>query len=114
MQEEFEKAEVISVDKEGQAQIGGSSVRFQDITLKITFGIDAGKTIRLTNGGGIFVTREQLVTKGEVLILDKTQNGYLILDKYRLDTVPFLLKIKTSPFVTSCSRVTKVPPPFVN
>ncbi|SRR5260221_250993 len=91
MQEEFEKAEVISVDKEGQAQIGGSSVRFQDITLKITSGIDAGKTIRLTNGGGTFVTREQLVTKGEVLILDKTQNGYLILDKYRLDTVPFLL-----------------------
>jgi uncharacterized membrane protein len=91
MQEEFERAEVVSIDKEGVINEAGTKVKFQDLTLKIISGSDIGKTIKLTNGGQTFITNEQLVTKGETLVLDKTQNGFLILDKYRLDTLPFLL-----------------------
>ena len=91
MQEEFEKAEVVSIDKQGANDLDGVSVKFQDITLKIISGSDTGKTVKLTNGGQTFITDQQLVSKGEILILDKVQSGYVILDKYRLDTVPFLL-----------------------
>ena len=91
MQEEFEKAEVVAINKQGTNNLDGVNVKFQDLTLKIISGSDAGKTVKLTNGGQTFITDAQLVATGEVLILDKTQNGYLILDKYRLDAVPYLL-----------------------
>src|SRR5579859_8111421 len=91
MQEEFEKAEVVSIDKQGANDLDGVSVKYQDLTLKIISGSDTGKTIKLENGGQTFITDQQLVTVGETLILDKTQNGIVILDKYRLDTLPFLL-----------------------
>ncbi len=91
MQEEFEKAEVISIDKQGQEDVGGTKVKFQDLTLMIISGSDSGRTIKITNGRTTFITDQQLVNKGEVLVLDKTQNNYLILDRYRLDAVPYLL-----------------------
>ena len=91
MQEEFEKAEVIEINKQGTQDLDGTTVKFQDLTLKIVYGNDSGKTIKLTNGGQTFITNEQLVTVGETVVLDKTQNGFLILDKYRLDAIPFLL-----------------------
>ena len=91
MQEEFEKAEVISIDKQGQEDVGGTKVKFQDLTLMVISGSDSGRTIKITNGRTTFITDQQLVNKGEVLVLDKTQNNYLILDRYRLDAVPYLL-----------------------
>ncbi len=91
MQEEFEKAQVLSIDKEGLIDVGGTKAKFQDLTLKFISGSDNNKTIKLENGGQSFITDAQLVQKGDVLILDKTPNGYLIIDKYRLDYIPFLL-----------------------
>ncbi len=89
--EEFEKAQVVSVDKEGIFELAGTKVKFQDLTLKIISGNDTGKIIKLQNGGQTFITDAQLVKKGETLILSKVSNSFLILDKYRLDYLPFLL-----------------------
>lgn len=91
MKEEFEKAEVISIDKSGVNNIDGSKVKFQDLTLKIISGSDIDKEIKIENGGTTFITDAQLVKKGDILVLDKTLNGYLIVDKYRLDYIPYLL-----------------------
>ncbi|HSX48731.1 MAG TPA: YibE/F family protein [Candidatus Saccharimonadales bacterium] len=91
MKEEFEKAVVLSIDKEGILNFGGTNSKFQDITLKVISGSDTGKTIKLENGGQTFITDAQLVKKGETLVLDKTPENYLIIDKYRLDTIPILL-----------------------
>lgn len=89
--EEFEKAEAISIDKAGVNNIDGTKVKFQDLTLKIISGSDVDREIKLENGGTTFITDAQLVKKGDILILDKTQSGYLIVDKYRLDYIPYLL-----------------------
>ncbi|HWA52381.1 MAG TPA: YibE/F family protein [Patescibacteria group bacterium] len=89
--EEFEKAQVISVDKEGVNNSFGAKLRFQDLTLKIIDGSDVGKTIELENGGDSFLTDSQLAKVGDILILDKTDNGINILDKYRLNSIPFLI-----------------------
>ncbi len=104
MQEEFEKAEVVSIDKSGINDIDGVKVKFQNLTLKIISGSDAGKTIQLTNGGNFFITNEQLVSKGEILILDKSQNNFVIQDKYRLDYIPFLLVGFTILFLAVAGR----------
>jgi len=90
-QEEFEKAEVISIDKQGQQDVYGTKVRFQNLTLKIISGTEEGKIIQLENGGQTFITDAQLVKKGDIIILDKTDGQYLITDKYRLDSLPFLI-----------------------
>jgi uncharacterized membrane protein len=89
--EEFEKAEVVSVNKEGSVDTAGTKVKFQDLTLKITSGSEINKEIKLQNGGQFFITDAQLVKKGDILILDKTQGNYQIVDKYRLDSIPFML-----------------------
>ena len=90
-QEEFEKAEVLSIDKQGVLDSDGIKVKFQNLTLKIISGSDTNKIIKLQNGGQTFITDAGLVKSGEVLILDKVSNNFLIVDKYRLNYIPYLL-----------------------
>jgi uncharacterized membrane protein len=90
-QEEFEKAEVVSIDKQGEIDSYGTKVKFQDLTLRIISGNDLGKTVKLKNGGTTFITDQQLVSRGDILILDKTDGNFVILDKYRLDYLPYLI-----------------------
>ncbi len=91
VKEEFEKAEVIEITKHGVVESGGYKLKYQDLKLKIIEGSDKGLVINITYGGDTFLTDAQLVSKNDVLILDKTQDRFLILDKYRLDPVPFVL-----------------------
>jgi len=89
--EEFEKAQVIDITKQGIVESGGYKLKYQDLKLKIIDGSDQGLLIDLTYGGDTYLTDAQLVNKDDVLILDKTQGKFLILDKYRLDPIPFVL-----------------------
>src|SRR5258708_9879954 len=90
-QEEFEKAEVLSIDKQGVLDSDGIKIKFQNLTLKIISGSDTNKIIKLQNGGQTFITDAGLVKSGEILILDKVSNNFLIIDKYRLNYIPYLL-----------------------
>ncbi|CAN5355630.1 hypothetical protein BH10PAT1_BH10PAT1_5300 [soil metagenome] len=88
--DEFEKAEVISIDKAGITDTYGTKIRFQDLTLKIISGSDIDKVIHLQNGGSTFITEQQLVKVHDVLVLNKVDDSFVITDKYRLDYLPYL------------------------
>lgn len=95
--EEFEKAQVVDITNQGVLSSGGYKLKYQNLKLKIIEGNDSGTVISLTYGGDIYLTDAQLVAKNDVLILDKTvdpsisKNKYLIVDKYRLDAIPYIL-----------------------
>jgi len=94
--QEFFKAEVISIDNEGEKEEFGFKSIFQDIKVQFLDGAEPGKIISMTNGGMVNITVSQKVAKGDTVILSKITNSgpeekYFIADKYRLDTLPFLL-----------------------
>ncbi len=95
--EEFYKAQVISVDKEGERDIDGFKSIYQDIKIKLLDGPDKDKTISIENGGQFNITPQQKVSKGDTVILSRISSidsgkiQYFIADKYRLDYLPYLL-----------------------
>lgn len=85
----FAKARVQSVDKEGTKEIHGFSNLYQDVTLKILDGPDAGQIIKLEHGGTNQITAGQKVHAGETVVLTTftEQDGtteHIIVDSYRL------------------------------
>ena len=90
----FQKAKVISIDKEGLKEVGGRKNPFQQLTLELISGEGKGSKITIEHGGGVVIAASQKVRIGETLIVTKITQGnkstYSVIDRYRL---PSLLTI---------------------
>lgn len=90
----FQKAKVISIEKEGLREIGGRKNPFQQLTLQLLDGGNSGSKITLEHGGSVVIASSQKVRVGETLIVTKITQGnkstYSVIDRYRL---PSLLTI---------------------
>jgi uncharacterized membrane protein len=90
--QDYEKAIVIGISQEGKIIADGQTNLFQKLVLQVTDGIDTGKIIHIRYGDQQSLTKNQELTKGEVVILLKTTDqtskiSYAIYDKYRLPQV---------------------------
>lgn len=88
-QQSFAKARVQGVDKQGTVEVNGYQNTYQDVTLKILDGPDAGQIVHLRNGGTTQITKAQEVSKGQTVVLTTftDQDGtaeHIIVDHYRL------------------------------
>lgn len=94
--QEFFRAEVIKINKEGIKEVYGFKNLYQDLELRFLDGPGKGTVVNVVNGGESQITPLQKVVVGEKVVLSKitTQENnvtYLIEDKYRLDFLPYLL-----------------------
>ncbi|MEK7604940.1 MAG: YibE/F family protein [Patescibacteria group bacterium] len=92
--QQYEKARVVSVDKEGTKNLNGRNNSFQDLTLELLEGTHKGQRIKLQFGGQTVISDAQKVHSGETVILSVfAQNGkttYVIADRYRLPSLFWL------------------------
>lgn len=96
--QEYVKAEVIEIVKQGEKESFGYKNLFQTLRVKITSGRDTGKYTIVENGKDTHITSDQKVTVGEEIILAKTitQDGkvsYAIFDIYRLTPLILLFAV---------------------
>lgn len=89
------QAEVIQVLGNDEKDIAGRRNFVQKLEAVILHGEDKGKKVTLEQGGIFFVTPQQLLKKGDQIVLIKTITSnnktiYSILDRYRLDRVLFI------------------------
>lgn len=93
--DEFYNALVIGQIREGKEEIGGYTREYQVLALRILDGPDKGKTIEVQQGQLTAMSSTMKVEKGERVIVTKTniagEIGYSIIDRYRLDTVFYLI-----------------------
>lgn len=94
--QEFLKAKVTNIVKEGVKQIVGQKNIYQDLQVTILEGVEKGKTVAIENGGDFSIANDQKVAAGETIILEKTTDGsgaihYAVYDKFRLYPVIVLL-----------------------
>lgn len=92
--QEYMKAKVVSIEKEGTRDIGGTKNLFQQIKLQIISGTEKDKQISLEYGGTRTLYPSQKVRAGDTVILTKVNQGnspqYIITDKYR---TPWILSL---------------------
>lgn len=90
----FVKAQVVSVDHDGNKNINGRLNPYQDLTLKILDGNEKNKQITLEYGGNVVISPAQKVQSGDTVILAAIKEGskttYAITDKYRLPSLLFI------------------------
>ncbi len=94
--EEFFKAKVIEIVSQGQKTIGGNANYHQTLRVKIEDGSEKGKYTVIENGGQFQITKDQLVSKDQEIVISKitTPNGkvsYSIYDFYRINSIILLL-----------------------
>lgn len=91
--QEYFKAQVTKIIKEGSRDITEYKNFFQFIEVRILEGPEKGKTITLENGGSLKTVKQKSVNKGyQVVILKVTQGGivtYSVWDKLRLNYIYF-------------------------
>lgn len=83
-------ATVTYVIKQGTKIVNGSSNYFQDIKVRIDSGPEKGKVIEVENGLQNKITKSELYTKGQEIVLSKTVNSngqteYSPYDFYRIN-----------------------------
>lgn len=88
--QDFYKARVVKIIQQGYLYTNGKKNLFQQIEVKITGGPMNGKTFVIENGGQSTITRDDLVTVGDTIVLAKTSTPhtppqYVLYDKYRLN-----------------------------
>lgn len=87
-EEEFLRADVIEIVEEGEKNFGETPSKYQLVRLKIQSSSELGETIVVEHGGQISLTENQLVKKGDQVVLVKYHDGegylYQIIDRYRL------------------------------
>jgi len=88
----FNKAKVLEILDEGERNVGGVKIPFQEVKLEILEGKEKGKKIDHIHGGDVSITDDQKVRQGQTIVLSKSQNfdktfTYQIADKYRLDNI---------------------------
>lgn len=96
--EEYFKARVVSIVNEGQRNMRGYKSYFQTLKVQAEDGPQAGKTLTVDNGNESQITKDQFVTMGQEIIVDKvtTQNNkvtYSVYDSYRLNNLFIFLAI---------------------
>jgi uncharacterized membrane protein len=96
-QQNFYKAKVIKIVKEGLENINGTENRFQTIEVKILEGSLKGKIITLQNGGQTTITSDQKVKVGDTIVVSQMMSPvkgvpvqYTLYDKYRLNILLYI------------------------
>lgn len=89
---EFFKASVVEIVDQGQKEIDGVKNYFQTLRVKIDDGSEKGKFTVIQNGNQTQITKDQLVSKNQEIVVEKTSlaNGrftYSIYDFYRLNSL---------------------------
>ncbi len=90
--DEFFKAEVIQIIKDGEKQFGQIKNPYQEVKLKILDSDQKDKEITVEHGSTFRLQDKQKVKVGEKIVLLKSTNAsgeasYHITDKYRLDNI---------------------------
>jgi uncharacterized membrane protein len=89
--QEFFRASVEQVVEQKEKEVNGTKSYFQVIRVKIEDGSKKGKFTVIQNGDNVHITKDQLVKKGDQLIISKNTIGgkstYTIYDYYRLNTL---------------------------
>lgn len=95
--EEYFKARVLSVIKQGESNSQGYKSYFQTLKVQVEDGPQAGKTFTVENGNTVQITKDQFVTAGQEIIVDKTtilnKTSYAVYDSYRLNNLLIFLVI---------------------
>ena len=95
VKQEFYKAKVTAITKEGTKNIGGKENAYQLLDLRILDKPLANTLVHVEYGGIFSITEDQKTRVGDTVILTKTtdQKGkphYSITDRYRLDKILFI------------------------
>ena len=90
--EDYFKAQVVSISKEGQRDNQGYKSYFQTLKVQIEDGPQKGKIVVVGNGDESQITKDQFVVEGQEIIVDKVtdQNNkvsYSVYDAYRLNNI---------------------------
>jgi len=90
--EEYFKAQVVNIEKQGQRDNQGYKSYFQTLKARIENGPQKGKTVVVENGDESQITKDQFVINGQEIIVDKitTVNNnasYSVYDAYRLNNI---------------------------
>lgn len=96
--QDFFKATVIEIVDHGEKEIEGKKNYFQTLRIKINDGTEKGKFTIVENGKNFQITKDQLLTKNQSIIIAKTTNpdgktAYSIYDIYRLDSISILVVV---------------------
>ena len=96
--EEYFKASVISIVDEGQRDMQGYKSYFQTIKALLEDGSQKGKTVTVENGSESQITKDQFVSPGQEIIVDKVttmdnKTSYAVYDAYRLNNLLIFLAI---------------------
>lgn len=95
-EQNYYRAEVTRVAKEGMRDINSFTNFFQLVEIKLTEGPEKDKKVTIEHGGSIKVAEQKKVKPGDqiiVLVLEDSggRKTYSIWDKYRLDYVYYLI-----------------------
>lgn len=90
--QEYVKAKVIKIEKEGKTQTGNTTSSFQTVSVRILEGSEKNKEVTAENGGMFTLTEEKKVHLGDTIILTRLQAPdkkitYRIADTYRLPQI---------------------------
>lgn len=96
--QEFFKARVVEVVEQGEKEAQGRKNYYQTLRVKIEDGTEKGKFTVLENGKDFQITKDQLVSKDQEIIVAKITRtdgkiSYSIYDLYRLNNLVIILAI---------------------
>jgi uncharacterized membrane protein len=96
--EEYFRAHVVSVIKEGERDNQGFKSYFQTLKVQIDEGLQKGRLITVENGNESQITKDQFVTLNQEIVVDKVtslnnQTTYSVYDAYRLNNLLLFLAI---------------------
>jgi len=96
--EEYFKAKVVDIEKQGLRENQGEKSYFQTLKVEIEDGPQKGKLVIVENGNESQITKDQFVSIGQEIIIDKVTNpnnqtSYAVYDIYRLNSVFIFLII---------------------
>ena len=95
-QEGFYKGTVTAIEKDEKQHLGTMINPFQVVTVKVLEGPDAGKSFHLEYGGTFIIHDSQRLQLGDTIIIRRNVNlqskqiSYVIVDKYRLDSILYI------------------------
>lgn len=95
--QDFYKAVVTKIVQEGVKDVGDRKSVYQDLELRISEGAKQGAVVNVENGGDLLITPEQKVAVGDEVILTSfaippdNKILYSIVDRYRLNLLPYIL-----------------------
>lgn len=96
--EEYFKALVLSIENEGQRDSQGFRSYFQTIKVELEDDQQKGRIVTVENGNESQITKDQFVSPGQEIIVDKVTTmdnkiSYAVYDDYRLNNIFLFLAI---------------------